>query len=325
MVIITGASGLVGSYLCIQLQKKNIPFKGIIRKGSSLHLLQEIHPENLVYGDLLEPESLEEHLAEASIIVHSAAIISFDPTDYPLMNQVNIEGTRDLVNLALKYPIKKFIHISSISAIPLNKSEDIATEKNTWPGSSQPSQYGVTKFHSEVEVMRANAEGLPTIILNPVTILGPGEENRSSTRLFHYVWEEKKFYTAGNLNFLDLRDFVEVIITFIENDIVNEKFIVNGGQISYFDFFKMIAKYFNKKAPTIKATPFMLEIALFIEWFKSKITGRPPLVTRETAMRGNSNVIYDTSKLLKVVPISFRSIDDTVKWTCSELKNDFEN
>ena len=325
MIFITGASGIVGSFLCKALQDNEVPFKGLIRANSSRELLNSIKEENLLEGDLTDPISYSEYIHEGDLIVHCAAVISFDPAQKNLMTRVNVEATRDLVNIALEKKAGKFIHISSVAAIGVNKGELEASEKNTWPGTSTPSTYGISKHEAELEVYRAEAEGLNILILNPSTILAPGTADKSSTRLFDYVWKEKPFYTVGEMNYVDIRDLVNILLHFIHSDISGEKYIVSGGKVPYKELFAEMAKHFGKKAPFVKAGKALTILAVSWEWLKSKITGIPPMITAESALRGKSTVLYSHKKVSEELNYSFYPLIDSVKWTCSELKKNWKN
>ena len=320
MILVTGASGLVGNYLCRELERTGRDFKAMVRNKELAAKFTDINPDKFVQADLLDIYSLESAVQDCNIIVHCGAIISFNPSDYHYMNKVNVEGTRNLVDMALKYQISNLIHISSISAVASHKGQKVVDESVQWPGSTKPSYYGISKHQAELEIWRGFSEGLKVNILNPSTLLGPGDWSRSSTRLFKYVWDENPFYTAGYLNYLDLRDFVSVIIRFLDDKPYNERFLINGGRISYKEFFEKIALSLGKKAPTVKAAGWMVKVAILKEWIKSKITGNPPLITSETAQRGKSDITYDLSRLKKVIDFKFRTIDESIDWTCAELQ-----
>lgn len=321
MILVTGASGLLGSFLCKELQKENIPFRGLIRENSNLELLSGIDPSNLVKGDILDPVNLDQQLQDCRKVIHSAAVVSFNPSDKEWMYRVNIEGTSNLVDLSLKNNIEKFIHISSVSAVGVNKGPESSDEDSPWPGASQPTRYGLSKYQAEVEVFRGEAEGLSTLILNPSTILGPGESQRSSTQLFRYVWDEKKFYSKGLLNYVDIRDLSEIVIKFLNTEIHGERFLVNAGTISYKDFFEHVAKSFNKRAPKRKVNDLLAKLVVGIEWARSKVTGKPPLITAETAAKSKSRVEYVSTKLIDKLNFQYRPIDESIQWTCQVLKS----
>src|SRR5690606_19404096 len=124
-----------------------------------------------------------------------------------------------------------------IAAVENEKNKPIATEDAKWDLNGEHSNYAESKYNAELEVWRGISEGLSAVIVNPTIVLGLGNWAESSTRLFRYVYEEKPFYTAGSANFVDVRDVVEMMLKLTFSDIEGERFILNGGQMEYKDFF----------------------------------------------------------------------------------------
>jgi dihydroflavonol-4-reductase len=319
MILITGANGLVGSFLCKELIEKGYNVRAFVRKHSDCSLLQPIQDKiEFAYGDILDVGSIVDAMQGVEQVVHTAAIISFWPKRNEAMYQANVIGTRNLVDIALEENIKRFIHISSIAAIGRKPSDTVMNESNTWEESALNSAYANTKHQAELEIYRATEEGLNTIILNPSIILGPGLKGTSSVRLFEYVEQQNKFYTEGQLNYVDVRDLCAIIEFFASTTAdAGERFIVNGGVTTYRTFFNAVAAIIGVNPPNIKATAFMKEIAWRVQAFKSFLTGKEPLVTKSTAKTSANLFDYQSDKLIKRTNFSFRTFDDTVKWTCA--------
>lgn len=321
MILVTGANGLVGSFLCKELVDKGYKVKALVRKNSDTSLLNEISGKLEIHiGELNDVGSLMDAMDGVKCIVHTAAIISFWPKRKNEMFQTNVEGTRNILNVALEYNIDKFIHISSVAAIGRKSSDTFITETNTWDDSALNTHYAVTKHQAELEVYRATEEGLNTILLNPSIILGPALKGTSSARLFEYVEKKNKFYTEGYINYVDVRDVVTSIIFFIENQTKSgDRFIVNAGAIRYKDFFEAIAKVLNSTAPKISAKPWMRNLAWPSYAVKSFFTGKEPLITKETASISSHKFEYQSDKIKNTSNIVFQPLEKTITWTCAKL------
>lgn len=321
MILVTGANGLVGSFLCKELVDKGYKVKALVRKNSDTSLLNEISGKLEIHiGELNDVGSLMDAMDGVKCIVHTAAIISFWPKRKDEMFQTNVEGTRNILNVALEYNIDKFIHISSVAAIGRKSSDTFITETNTWDDSALNTHYAVTKHQAELEVYRATEEGLNTILLNPSIILGPALKGTSSARLFEYVEKKNKFYTEGYINYVDVRDVVTSIMFFIENQTKSgDRFIVNAGAIRYKDFFEAIAKRLNSTAPKISAKPWMRNLAWRFYAVKSFFTGKEPLITKETASISSHKFEYQSDKIKNTSNIVFQPIEKTITWTCAKL------
>lgn len=317
MILVTGANGFLGSYICRKLLKEQLPFIAMVRASSDLSLLSDILDEITLHeGDILDIESFANVLDQVDTIIHSAAIVSYNSKDREKMNEVNVQGTRNMVNLALACSTKYFIHISSVAALGRNTLSGQVDENNKWENSKWNTNYGESKYLAELEVWRAIMEGLNAVIINPSVILGPGDWNKSSARLFKYVWNEKPFYTTGILNYVDVRDVADVVFKLLNKRISGERYIVNADNIPIKDFFEKIAIAFDKKAPRIKASGLLLKFARILQGIKSLFSGSPPVITRETARIGNSKIYFDNSKIKSELNHNFVPLSNTIDWTC---------
>ena len=324
MILVTGANGLIGSFICKKLASSNIRFRALVRSKSDLHLLNDLNGVGELYeSDILDLITLEEAFEGITKVIHCAAIISFIPRNKKKMYKVNIEGTKNIVDLSLKYNIQKFIYLSSVAAIGKNKIDKIVDENNTWPGTIAPTNYGKSKYLAELEVWRGNMEGLPVITVIPSVVLGPGNWKNGSTQLFRYVWEQNKFYKSGFLNYVDVRDLSECVIQLINSSLEGERFIVSAGMISYKEFFEKIARQMNRKPPSIRARPIHLYLALGIDKLLSLFPGKEQRLSRETISQSNNEITYSSLKIQKSISQSFTDIDDTIQWACQILKKNY--
>jgi nucleoside-diphosphate-sugar epimerase len=235
------------------------------------------------------------------------------------MYHTNVTGTSNLVNIALQFPIKKFCHISSIAALGKPKNTNLVHENILWEDSDLNTHYSKSKYLAEVEVWRGQAEGLNTIIFNPSVVIGPSDWTVSSTQLFRYVWKEKTYYTKGSINAVDVRDVANAVSEGLRSQIIGERFILNSSTLPYQTFFEHIAKHFSKKAPYKLVTPWIAGIAWRGAYLLSLISGKAPLISRETAMMAQKSFTYANQKAIKNLNLDFRPLPESIKWTCTEL------
>lgn len=318
MLFITGGSGLIGNFIIQRFLEEGFQIRALTRDIKNDTLLQHSNLE-WVEGDLFDIPRLEIYLQDIRYIVHSAALVSFVPSERQEMYHTNVEGTHNLVNVALKYPIAKFCHISSIAALGKPKNTDVIHENVLWEDSDLNTHYSKTKYLAEVEVWRGQAEGLKTVIVNPSVVLGPSDWTRSSTQLFRYVWREKKYYTEGSVNAVDVRDVAESVYKGVLSEITGERFILNSNSMSYQDFFNHIAQNFSKKAPSKLISPFWAGIAWRVAYLISLITRKAPFISRETATMAQKASQYDNQKAIRKLGINFKPLPESIQWTCEEL------
>lgn len=319
-VLLTGANGLLGSYILRWLLNKGFEVRATYRGGSDMSLVDDIHDKvEWFKGDMTDYAKMEMAMQGCNRVIHSAAVVSYDPGDKGKMIDINVGGTKNLVDIALEQGIDQFIHVSSVAAIGRPRLSTVLDENTPWEDSRYNSVYAESKFQSELETWRGIAEGLDAVILNPSFILGPGDWSRSSTQVFKYVWDEKKFFTEGKLNFVDVRDVVNAVEKAWSGEANGERYIICGGSIRFEELFQKMAKFWGKKAPTVRISKTMAEIAWRFESVRSFITGSKPFITKDSANSATRQYTYDTTKSQSKLGMNYFSIDDTLKWTCQEL------
>jgi len=326
MIFVTGGTGLVGSHILLKLSQDNIPFKALKRSNSSLKVCKDVFTHYnahqlfnkiiWVNGDVLDVPSLENAMIDCDNVIHAAAMVSFHNEDIEMMHKINVEGTENIMNVALFMNINKVSYISSIASLGRNSTEEIVDENCHFKVSKKESNYSLSKYYSEQEVWRASQEGLDIVIINPSVILGPGDWNKGSSQIFKKLYKGLSFYTTGSTGYVDVIDVANCAIQLLLSDIKNERFIVNGENLKYRKLFDMISEKFGKKKATIKVTPLLKGIAWRIEWIRSFITGKKPLLTKETAISAMKNSSYSTQKIKDAIGYNFTPIEKSVEKYC---------
>jgi len=332
MIFVTGATGLVGSHVILKLAQQKKSFKALKRSSSTLEVCRKIFQYynleksfekiNWIDGDLNNISSLEQGMKGCDLLLHCAAIVSFSSSDIEDLKKVNIEGTSNLMNVALSLGIKKVGYISSVASLGRNTTDKIVDEQCFFTATNNESNYSISKYFSEQEVWRASAEGLDVVIINPSIILGPGDWNKGSSQIFQKIYNGLKFYTSGSSGFVDVIDVAESLLQLLFSDVKNERFIINGANLKYRDCFDRIAKALGKPKAKIRVTPFLKEIAWRIELVKSFITGKKPLLTKESANSSMRSSSYSTDKIKHALNFKFTDIEVTIdkyaKWFISD-------
>lgn len=332
MIGVTGATGLLGGHLLLELVRQNQPVKAFIRKNTNPNKVLSIwkhyekQPDELlnkvewVKIDLTEKYDLFESLQEVSQLYHCAGKVSFDPRDKKELNEINIRATRNLVNTCLEIGNIRFLYVSSIAA--LGKSEnDVISEDNGWPGESV-SLYARSKMLGELEVWRGITEGLNGLIVNPSVILGPGNWGNSSARIFDIVYKGLNFYTLGETGFVDVLDVVRIMMVLMKTDISNERFILNAENISYKALFDKVAGALQTKPPENYVNPLVTSLFWRFEAMKQFFTGIDPRLTRQSAKTSHLKKHYSAEKINKITGILFRPLDETIERIAGNYLNE---
>ncbi len=318
MILVTGGAGLVGNELVKQLLAQGKTVKAIYNKSP---LAFASTPAFIsVQCDILDVYALEDAMQDVTEVYHCAAIVSFAPKDEKKLYKINVEGTANVVNACLNAGVRKLVHVSSVAALGRMRVGEMINETMQWTADTSNSKYGHSKYLAEMEVWRGVAEGLNAVVVNPVIILGAGNWNEGSTKLFKSVYEGFPWFTTGTSGFVAVQDVANAMIQLMQSDINAEKFIISGENATYQSVLNMIAKGFNKKAPHKKVTPFLAAITWRLEAIKSKFTVSSPLITKETAATSLAEVKFDNSKLMKFLPaFRYSNLEDSIIITCKEL------
>jgi len=317
MIAVTGANGLLGSFIIRKLIENNETFVAIKRKGSDTSLLKDVeHQITWREADVLDSIGMLEALEGVTHVIHTAAIVSFNPHRAAAVMDINVLGTRNVVDACLAQNVQRLVHISSVAALGRQKGQTHVDEKNMWVDSPLNSVYAQSKYRAELEVFRGQEEGLNTIVVNPSIILAPADWTRSSAKLFKYCWDERPFYIDGSLNYVDVRDVTNIVYALLRSNVQGRRFIVSAGKISYAAFFQAIAKKFNKRSPSIKLNHILLRLVARVEALRAWLGKNEPLITRETARLAGAEFLYDNQNVRKTLAVEFQPFDTTLEWCC---------
>src|SRR5436190_8171415 len=196
MIFLTGGTGLVGSQILFDLASSGNKIRALRRKESRLDVVDRLFEKTPGYkkniewieGDVIDLFSLEDAMEGVDTVYHSGAFISFFPSEVKKMMKVNVEGTANMVNMALKKNVKRFCHISSVAVLGRFSGDEILNEDSWWKTSKENSNYAISKYGGEREVWRGIEEGLNAFIVNPTIVIGPGKWDTGSTQMFSQVW-----------------------------------------------------------------------------------------------------------------------------------------
>jgi dihydroflavonol-4-reductase len=322
MVLVTGGTGFLGSYIIKELVEKNYSIRAIRRSSSKLpfYISPNIFEKvEWIEGDILDTVSLEDAMEGVDMVIHSAAIISFHKEDKDEMYRVNVMGTANVVNTALEKNISRFVHVSSVAALGRTKMNSHVSEEKRWQESDNNTHYAISKYRAEMEVWRGVAEGLNAVIINPSTVLGYGDWNTSSCRIFKTVYNGFPWYSTGVNGFVDIEDVAKVGVLLMENNISEQRFIINADNWSFQQLFNTIADSFGTKRPNRRATPGLINFILKMEKLKSIFAGSKPLLTKESARVANSHTYFEHDKLLKALPgFSFTPLQESITKACKK-------
>jgi dihydroflavonol-4-reductase len=328
MILVTGATGLVGSHLVLHLLEQGKSVRAIYRNTNNTKRVQSVFEYygkthlfdkiEWVKTDITNVPELEVAFKGIEYVYHCAALVSFDPNDEENLRKINIEGTANVVNLSIDFNVKKLCYVSSISALgDLKDFETIITEETEWNPEVPHNDYAISKYGAEMEVWRGFQEGLPVVVVNPGVILGPLFWTEGSGDIYQKVKAEIPFYTKGGTGFVSVIDVVRAMIVLMDSEIVGERYTLVAETKTYQEITNLIAEKIDVKKPKYQAKKWMTSIVWRIDWLLS-LFGKKRVLSKDIARTLHNTEYYDVSKVKKTVSFEFEPISDYIeKLSCS--------
>ncbi|MFZ4261811.1 NAD-dependent epimerase/dehydratase family protein [Sphingobacterium sp. HJSM2_6] len=316
MILVTGGTGFLGSTLLQNLIDTGQSVIAIKRFNS--HIPEQLKSSSLIQwvdAEITDYFALAEIFPQIKQVYHCAAKVSYQKVDAAEMFNTNIQGTKHIVNLCIKHAAR-LVHVSSIAALGTNKLGLPVKETDKWETLGKIANYSKSKYESEMEVWRGIEEGLEAVIINPSVIMGVGFVMNGSRKIFDLVQKGNKIYTAGSVGIVDVQDVVRVMIQLMHSPIRSERFIVNAENISNKDLLIKISQLMKKPEPRILASAALLSIAWRLSKLISLVNGKKPTITAENAQAANTKLMFDNSKIIQTLGVSFKPIDEILREVC---------
>jgi nucleoside-diphosphate-sugar epimerase len=330
MILVTGGTGLLGSHLLMHLLKKGEHVKAIYRDPNSIKEVEDLfsfYSEDSglfnkiiwVQADITDIPSLEKAFDGVTHVYHTAALISFNPAAWDNLQKINVEGTANIVNFCLAKKISKLCYVSSIAAIGKSTNNEMVSEINDWID-SDANVYSISKHDAEMEVWRGSQEGLNVVIVNPGVILGPGNWNRGSGRLFKNAARGMRSYFPGGTGFITVYDVVKIMIDLMNSNIVNERFITVAENLSYKEIFSRISVSLGLAVPYKKIPLWVLEFLWRLDWLGHTLFGMKRKLTKVTVKSLRNRQTYSHKKVIEALQYKFEDLGPCIDLTCKFLK-----
>ncbi len=333
MILVTGGTGMVGSHLLFSLINGDTPVKATYRKNSDLSKVKKVFSYysddyNTLFKKIIWVEAnindipaLEIAFNQVTKVYHCAALISFSPKKYKTLYKINVEGTANIVNLCIANKVDKLCYVSSIATIDDNKTSTTITEETEW-NDANANVYALTKYDAEMEVWRGTQENLSTVIVNPGVIIGPGYWNTGSGVLFKTAAKGNKYYPPGGTGFITVDDVVKMMISLMESDITNERYIAVAENKTYKAILAEITKPLSISTPTKELKFWQLKILSRLDWLRAFLSNTDRKLTKNTIISLKNRQDYSNAKITKAIDFKFEAIDKVIDFCCTIYKKE---
>ncbi len=287
-------------------------------KEEVLNLFRFYGKENLfqqvqwVIGDVEDVDDMYELTEGMHTVFHCAAIVSYHKKEASRMLEVNINGTKNIVNACIENDVKHFIHVSSISALGDSKGE-IIDEESPRNFNDYHSNYSKGKYLSEQEVWRGIQEGLNATIVNPGVVFGPNNCTRSSGTMIARIQKGLPALPAGGSGIVSVLDVVEVMIRAAKQEPTNERYILCAENVLMSELFTKIADALNVKIGKTIAQRWQIVLVFYMEALVELFTGKRATITREIIRNYDDVKRFDGSKATRTFGFEYRDTFSSIK------------
>ncbi len=325
MVIVIGGTGLVGSHLLLKLAENEVEIIATYQTESKISQVEKLFryyaPEHFAElfkkiswrkVDILDVFGLEELIAENDEVFHCAALVSFHRRDFSRLMKVNREGTTNVVNVCVAKNIRKLCFVSSTSAVTGGLEHQV-DERLRWKKAPQTSGYSMSKYGAEREVWRGIEEGLTAVIVNPCVILGAGNWSDSSLTILGTIKKGLTFYPPGANAIVDARDVASVMEKLMKSEIVSQRYLLIGENISFKELFTRIALEMKKSPPKRAVGKFGLSLARYVFGFLYLFSKKRSPISKDNVNSALSSTVYSNQKCVNELKYSFYNLDETIK------------
>jgi len=318
-VLVTGATGFVGGAVARALVRAGIDVRVLARPDSDLQNLEGLTVER-VAGDLRHPASLRTALAGCQQLYHVAAHYALWAKDPSIFYDINVTGTRNLLEAARDIGIERTVYCSTIGAIGLPPGGGLGTEETPVSLSQMAGHYKRSKYLAEQEVLKLAKEGLPVVIVNPSAPVGAGDVKPTPTGqvIVDFMKGRMPAYIETGMNIIDVDDVAAGHLLAMQKGRLGERYILGNKNLMLCEVFKILSRLTGVKAPTIKLPRWaILPLAYANQWI-ANLTGQPPRIPLEGVKMAKYKMHYDCSKAIRELGLPQTppdvALEKAVKW-----------
>ncbi|MDR4463510.1 MAG: NAD-dependent epimerase/dehydratase family protein [Nitrospira sp.] len=318
-VLVTGATGFVGAAVVRALLNSGVNVRVIARQGSDPSNLRSVQVEQ-VLGDLRDKTSLREALTGCRHLYHVAAHYALWARDPSIFYDINVVGTRNLLEAAREVGIERTVYCSTIGAIGLPPGGGLGTEETPVSLEQMAGHYKRSKYLAEQEVHKLAKEGLPVVIVNPSAPVGERDVKPTPTGqiIVDFMKGRMPAYIETGMNIIDVDDVATGHLLAMEKGRQGERYILGSTNLLLREVFEILSKLTGVKAPALKLPRgAVLPLAYLNHWF-ANLTGLPPRIPLEGVKMAKYKMHYDCSKAVRELGLPQNppeiALEKAVRW-----------
>jgi dihydroflavonol-4-reductase len=320
--LVTGSTGFLGSAILRELLDDGREVKVLVRKGTDTANIDGLDLE-IAYGDLRDSASLQSALSDCNILYHTAAYYSLWDRDQQLIYDINVEGTRKILQASKEKGLEKIVYTSTVGCIGLNDDTTPATENTLFDKNTLSNDYKKSKYQAEQVVLEYASSGLPVVIVNPSTPVGPRDIKPTPTGkiILDFLNRKMPAYLDTGLNLIDVKDCARGHILAEHKGIPGERYILGNQNMSLLEILIILEKITGLKAPSIKM-PFWVALSAgwVCEMISNHLTGKPPAVPLAGVKMAKYFMYFDSSKAVKKLGLPQKPVEPALRQSVDWFK-----
>jgi dihydroflavonol-4-reductase len=321
--LVTGSTGFLGSAILRKLLEDGREVKVLIREKSNTTNIDGIDVE-IAYGDLRDSDSLQSALNGCDVLYHTAAYYSLWDQNKQIIYDINVEGTRKILKAAQLKNIEKVVYTSTVGCVGLNKDTTPSNEDTPFDLNTLSNDYKQSKYQAEQVVLEFARNGLPVVIVNPSTPVGPRDIKPTPTGkiILDFLNRKMPAYLETGLNLIDVDDCARGHILAEQKGIPGERYILGNQNMSLFDILITLEKITGLKAPRIKM-PFWVALGAgwACEMISNNLTGKPPAVPLAGVKMAKYFMYFDSSKAIQKLGLPQNPTENALRQSVDWFKN----
>lgn len=317
--LVTGATGFLGSHVARLLVTRGEPVRAMAREASTRRALDGVAVEWVV-GDLRDAASLDRAMRGVRRVFHVAADYRLWAAQPREIYESNVSGTRNLLEAAGRAGVERFVYTSSVATIAVSRPGRLPDEDVDARLDEMIGHYKRSKFLAEQAAMEAARSGLPVVVVNPTTPVGPGDWKPTPTGriILDFLTGRMPAYVDTGLNLVAVEDAAAGHLLAAERGAVGRRYILGAENLTLKQILDVLARLAGRPAPRLRMPHAVALAAAHVDTFVARLTGREPRIPVDGVRMSCHRMFVDASRAVR--ELGFRpasvaaALERAVRW-----------